>query len=106
MKMTKAVVEEMVTNVEMTPERILVNQHVSDNVSQGGIVLPDKSSGKKLNRGTIINIGKISPDNFEYPKMEIGDEIIFVPFGGSEIEIDGKQLLVISLQDVFMVVRK
>ena len=96
----------METKVEMTPERILVNQHVSDNVSKGGIVLPDQSSGKKLNRGTIINIGKITSENFEYPEMKIGDEIIFIPFGGSEVEIDGKKLLVISLQDVFMVVRK
>lgn len=94
------------TYVEMAPERILIEQHVTDKVSKGGIIFPDSTSGKKLNRGTIVNIGKISPDNFEFPKMEEGDEVIFVPFGGSEIEIDGKQLLVISLQDVFMVVRK
>lgn len=96
----------METKIEMTPEKIMVNQHLSDNVSEGGIVLPDQSSGKKLNRGTIVNIGKITSENFEYPEMKIGDDIIFAPFGGAEVKVDGKDFLIISLQDVFGVIRK
>ena len=96
----------METQIEMTPERIIVEQHVSDNVTEGGIVLPDQSSGKKLNKGTIVNIGKITADNFEYPEMKIGDDILFAPFGGAEVKVDGKDFLIISLQDVFGVIRK
>ena len=103
---TESVVAEMETNIVMTPERIIVRQHLSDKVSEGGIVLPDKSSGKKLNKGTIVNIGKITSENFEYPEMKKGDDIIFAPFGGAEVQIDGKDFLIISLSDVFGVIRK
>jgi chaperonin GroES len=102
----EAQVSELTVNIEMAPDRIMVKQHLSDNISKGGIVLPDQSSGKKLNKGTIVNIGKISPDNFEYPEMKIGNNIIFAPFGGSEIKIDEKEFLIISLQDVFGVIRE
>lgn len=97
---------EKATKIEMAPERLMVEQHVSDNVSKGGIVLPDQSSGKKLNKGTIFNMGKVTSENFEYPDMKAGDDILFAPFGGSEVEVDGKQYIIVSLQDVFGVIRE
>ena len=95
-----------VTCVEMTPDRILVNQALSDGITKGGIVLPDQSSGKKLSSGKIVNMGKRRPDNFDYPEMKIGDEVYFTPMGGVEVKVDDVDLLVISLPDVFWVVRK
>ena len=83
-------------------DRIVVEPVAAEEMTAGGIVLPD-SSREKQQRGTVLAVGPGKMlDNGERGELNvaIGDEVIFGKYGGTEIEIDGKDVKILRESDI------
>ena len=67
-----------------------------------GIVLPDTAK-EKPQRGRVLAVGPGGRDedgNYIKIDLEVGDEIIFSKYGGTEIKLDGEDVLILRESDV------
>jgi chaperonin GroES len=87
-------------------DKILVERLEADSKTKGGIFLPD-SAKEKPKEGRVIAVGDgRTLDNGTRVKFTVkeGDRIIFASFAGTEVKHDGKELLLLSEEDVLAVV--
>lgn len=93
--------------VKPLSDYILVEPKVQkDTTTASGIVLPD-SSKEKPSQGKVIAVGTgRKNDKGEVIKMEvkIGDEVYYKKWGGNEIKIDNKELMLIKEEDILAVI--
>jgi len=92
--------------VKPLDDRILVKQCEAEEVTAGGIVLPD-SAKEKPQRGTVsaTGPGKLL-DSGERAKMSLkkGDEIFYAKYAGSEVKIDGEDFVILRESDVLAII--
>jgi chaperonin GroES len=83
-------------------DRIVVRRIEEDRKSPGGIVIPDNAAEKPI-RGDVIAVGngKIL-DNGEVrsPDLKVGDQVLFGKYAGTEVKVEGEELLVMREDDV------
>ena len=83
-------------------DRIVVEPIDAEEVTAGGIVLPD-SAQEKPQRGTVIAVGpgKLM-DNGKRGELSVtvGDEVIYGKYGGTEIEVEGDEVKILRESDV------
>ena len=95
-------------NLKPLDDRIVVEPLEAEEMTAGGIVLPD-SAKEKPQRGTVlaIGIGKLL-DNGKRGEMNVavGDEVIYGKYSGSDIEVDGKEIKILRESDVLAKVVK
>jgi chaperonin GroES len=83
-------------------DRILVERVESEEVTKGGIILPDTAK-EKPQQGKIIAVGsgKRTDDGKIIPlELKAGDTILFGKYSGSEIKIEGTEYLIMKEDDV------
>ncbi len=76
-----------------------------ERTSAGGIVIPDSATEKPA-RGEVLAIGSGKRlDNGELAAMDIkvGDQVLFGKYAGTEIKVDGEELLVMNESDIMAV---
>jgi chaperonin GroES len=87
-------------------DKILVKRVEAETKTKSGIVLPD-SAKEKPKRGKVLSVGegKLS-DTGERVALSVkkGDEVIFTSYAGTEVKIDGEELMIMSEDDVLAVV--
>ncbi len=87
-------------------DKILVKRLEAEEVTKGGIVLPD-SAKEKPKEGRVVEVGpgKVLDDG-KRGSMQIkkGDRILFTSYAGTEIKVDGTEYLIMSEDDVLAVV--
>jgi chaperonin GroES len=89
-------------NLKPLGDRLIVKAVEEDEVTASGIVLPDTAK-EKPQRGKVLAVGdgKIGDDNERVPlDVAEGDEVLYSKYGGTEIVIDGEDLLVLRESDV------
>jgi chaperonin GroES len=94
-------------DIEMTENRVLVQPAPEATQTPGGIVLPEAARGKPT-RGTIIAVGpgRISEAGALIPMpFEIGQQVVYGTYSGTEIEVDGETVLILKQPDIYCVVR-
>ncbi len=87
-------------------DKILVKRLEAEEVTKGGIVLPD-SAKEKPKEGRVIEVGpgKVLDDGSRSAmQIKKNDRILFTSYAGTEIKIDGKEFLIMSEDDVLAVV--
>jgi chaperonin GroES len=87
-------------------DKILVKRVEAESKTKSGIVLPDTAK-EKPKRGKVLAVGDGKRlDNGERAAVEVkkGDEVIFTSYAGTELKIDGEEVLVMSVDDVLAVV--
>ena len=87
-------------------DKILIKRVEAESKTKSGIVLPD-SAKEKPKRGKIISLGDGKRlENGERAPWNVkkGDEVIFTSYAGTELKIDGEEVLVMSVDDVLAVV--
>ena len=97
------------TDCKLQPvlDRIIIQRVEKDEKSSGGIIIPD-SAQEKTNKGIVIVVGpgKYDQQGKLIPmSVKEGDRIIFQNHAGYEIEIDGKEFLVIDNNHILCVVK-
>ncbi len=95
-------------NLKPLDDRIVVEPLEAEEVTAGGIVLPD-SAKEKPQRGTVIAVGPGKQlDNGERGALSVavGDEVIYGKYAGSDIEVDGREVKILREGDVLAKVIK
>lgn len=90
-------------------DRVLVKRaEETDQKSAGGIIIPDTAK-EKPQRGTIVSAGPgAMKDDGERAAMDVkdGDEVLFGKYSGTEVKIDGDELLIMHQSDILGVLDK
>ncbi len=87
-------------------DKILIKRVEAEAKTKSGIVLPD-SAKEKPKRGKILAVGdgKRLDDGTKAPfTVKVGDEVIFTSYAGTEIKLDGEEVMIMSEDDVLAVV--
>jgi chaperonin GroES len=87
-------------------DRVLVRRIDADEKTAGGIIIPDTAK-EKPQRGEIIAVGSgARNDNGERIPLDVkaGDEVLFGKWSGTEVKIDGEDLLIMKESDILGVV--
>jgi chaperonin GroES len=87
-------------------DKILIKRVEAESKTKSGIVLPDTAK-EKPRRGKVISVGEGRRlDNGQRAPMGVrkGDEVIFTSYAGTEIKIDGDELMIMSEEDVLAIV--
>ncbi len=82
-------------------DRLVIRQIEADDVTASGIVLPDTAQ-EKPQRGEVLAVGEGRyEDGVRVPlDLVAGDEVIYSKYGGTEVSIDGEDLLILRESDV------
>jgi chaperonin GroES len=83
-------------------DRIVVEPLEAEEKTAGGIVIPD-SAKEKPQRGKVIAVGegRLLDDGTRAPvAVKKGDVVLYAKYGGTEIEVEGKDLLILKESDV------
>ncbi len=83
-------------------DRLIVRAIEEEETTASGIVLPDTAK-EKPQRGKVLAVGdgKFGDDNERVPlDVNEGDEVLYSKYGGTEITVDGEELLVLRESDV------
>lgn len=86
-------------------DRVLVRRVAEEQVSAGGIVLPD-SAKEKPAEGEVVAVGPgRTADNGQVIAMAVkaGDKVLFGKYSGQEIKVNGEELLVMREEDIIAV---
>ena len=92
-------------NIRPLQDRVIVRRMEEEKTSPGGIVLPDSATEKPI-KGEVVAIGKgLVQDNGDLRPLDlkVGDEVLFGKYSGTEIKLDGEELLVMKEDDVMAV---
>ena len=90
--------------IKMQPmaDLVLVKPNKSEQVSRGGIVLPDTAK-EKPQEGTVIAVGtgRVSEAGKKIPMaIAVGDVVLFSKYGGTELTVEGDELVMLHEADI------
>ena len=87
-------------------DRVLVKRVQSDEKTKGGLIIPD-SAKEKPAEGEIVAVGEgARKDSGELiaPSVKAGDKILFGKWSGTEVTIDGEELLIMKESDILGII--
>lgn len=89
-------------------DRVLVKRTESEQKTAGGIILPDSAQEKPqegevvaAGNGTLKDNGKISP-----LEIKTGDKILFAKWSGTEIKVNGEELIIMKESDILATIEQ
>ncbi|PKO09891.1 MAG: co-chaperone GroES [Chloroflexi bacterium HGW-Chloroflexi-2] len=88
--------------------RILIEPIEAEEVTAGGIVLPETAK-EKPQKGKVLSVGPGDRDeDGDRIKMDVveGDVVLFAKYAGTEIKVDGKKLLILRESDLLAIVEE
>jgi chaperonin GroES len=95
-------------NIRPLHDRVIVRRLAEEEKSAGGIIIPDAAKEKPL-QGKVIAVGKGKLlDNGDLRALDVAvdDTVIFSTYAGTEIKIDGEELLLMREDDILGVLSK
>ncbi len=93
-------------NIRPLHDRLIVKREAEERKSPGGILIPDTATEKPtfgkviaVGKGKILENGEVRP-----PDVKTGDKILFGKYSGTEVKVDGEELVVMREEDVMAIV--
>ena len=89
-------------------DRVIVKRLEEERTSPGGIVIPDSAAEKPI-QGKVVAVGKgkiLEDGSVRALDVKVGDKILFGKYGGTEVKVDGEDLLVMREEDVMAIIEK
>ena len=94
------------TNIRPLHDRVIARRIDAEQKTAGGIIIPDTAQEKPIQAEVIAvgpggrdEAGKLIPMD-----VKVGDVVLFTKWGGSEVKVDGEELLVLKESDIIGVV--
>jgi len=87
-------------------DRVIIRRMEEERTSPGGIVIPDSATEKPI-KGEVVAVGNGRVlDNGEIRALDIkaGDKVLFGKYSGTEVKVEGEELLVMKEDDVMAVI--
>ena len=88
-------------NIKPLADRVLIEPTAAEEVTMGGIIIPDSAKEKPL-KGTIVAVGNGTKD--EEMILKEGDTVLYGKYAGTELELEGKKYLIMRQSDVLAVI--
>jgi len=91
----------MSVNVKPIADRVLIEPAAAEEKTAGGIIIPDTAK-EKPQKGTVVAVGNGKPE--EPMTVKSGDHVLYGKYAGTEINIEGKDYLIMRESDIFAIV--
>lgn len=88
-------------NIKPLFDRVLIEPTAAEEVTLGGIIIPDTAKEKPL-KGTVVAAGDGHAD--EPMVLKTGDVVLYGKYAGTELELDGVKYLMMKQSDVLAIV--
>jgi len=91
-------------NIKITPlaDRVIIKQSEAETTTASGIIIPDTAQ-EKPQKGIVKAIGKGTKEN---PiTVKVGDSILYSKYGGTELQLDGEDLLIMRESDILAIIK-
>ena len=98
----------MSTNITPLHDRVIVRRIEEGEQVRGGIIIPD-SAKEKPQEGEVVaaGAGKYKEDGTRQPlDVKLGDRVLFGKYSGSEIKIDGEELLIMREDEILGIIAR
>lgn len=82
-------------------DRVIIKPIEQESLSKGGIIIPDMAK-EKPQKGIVLAVGTGKKD--EPMAVRVGDTVLYAKHSGTEIQIDGEDLLIMRESDIFAIV--
>jgi chaperonin GroES len=94
----------MSVNIRPLHDRVII-ERIEERQTAGGIVIPE-TAGDKPQRGKILATGPGKKENGQISALDVkvGDEVLFAKYSGTEVKVEGTDLLVMREEDIMGVV--
>ena len=94
------------TKVQPLADRVVVRANEREEMTLSGIVLPDTAK-EKPQEGTVVAVGpgRLNEQGKRVaPEVKTGDTVLYAKYAGTEVKIDGEDLLILKETDVLAIV--
>ena len=95
-------------NLQPLEDRIVVRPNESEERTASGLVIPDTAK-EKPQQGEVLAVGEGRWDEDGEKRIpvdvKVGDTVVYSKYGGTEITIDGEDLLILNARDVLAIVK-
>jgi len=94
-------------NLKPLSDRVIVKPKEPEEVTKGGIILPDTAKEKPM-EGEIIAVGEgRTSDDGKLIKMElkVGDKILYGKYSGTEVKVNDVEYLIMRESDVYAIIK-
>ncbi len=94
--------------VKPLADRVVVKPFEEQEMKKGGIIIPDTAKEKPM-QGEIIEVGsgRVTDDGKKLPpEVKKGDRILYGKYSGTEVSIDGEELLIMRESDIFAIIQQ
>lgn len=88
-------------NIKPLADRVLIEAAAAETKTAGGIIIPD-SAKEKPQKGKVIAVGGGKKD--EPMTVKVGDTVLYGKYAGTELQIDGKEYLIMKESDIYAIV--
>src|SRR3546814_55367 len=92
-------------NIKPLFDRVVIQRMEEEKMSAGGIVIPDSATEKPI-KGEVVAVGEgktLDNGSLRAPKVKVGDKVLFGKYSGTEVKLDGTDLLVVKEDDIFAI---
>ncbi len=93
-------------NIRPLHDRVIVRRMEEEKTSPGGIVIPDSATEKPV-KGEVLAVGKgkiLESGEVRPLDVKVGDMILFGKYSGTEVNVDGEELLVMREDDITAII--
>ncbi len=89
-------------------DRVIVKRKEEERTSPGGIVIPDTAAEKPI-QGEVVAVGKgkiLENGEVRPLDVKVGDRVLFGKYAGTEVKVDGEELLVMREEDIMAIIEE
>tara|TARA_B100000941_G_scaffold287267_1_gene262173 strand:- start:381 stop:668 length:288 start_codon:yes stop_codon:yes gene_type:complete len=93
-------------NIRPLHDRVIVRRMEEEKTSPGGIVIPDSATEKPI-KGEVLAVGKgkiLESGEVRPLDVKVGDMILFGKYSGTEVNVDGEEVLVMREDDITAII--
>lgn len=93
-------------NIRPLHDRVVIKRMEEERTSPGGIVIPDSATEKPV-RGEVIAVGNgkiLENGEVRALDVKVGDKVLFGKYAGTEIKVEGEDVLVMREEDIVAVI--
>ena len=93
-------------NIKPLSDRVVIRPSQREEVTASGVILPDTAK-EKPQRGTVLAVGpgRLEENGKRIPlEVSEGAEVLYAKYAGTEIKIEGEELLLVSEKDILAIV--
>ena len=90
-------------------DRVVIRPQAKEEVTRGGIYLPDTASKEKPQEGTVMAVGegRLDDNGRRTPvAVQAGDKVLFAKYAGTEIRLEDEEFLILAEKDILAVVNE